>query len=442
METRANYALVGLFTLLAIAAGFGFVYLFGGRDSGARREPVRIVFSGSVSGLSTGSAVLFNGIRVGEVRSIEIMPDDPRRVVATIDVDRATPLKADTRARLEFQGLTGVASIALSGGDAAAGPLLPSPGQPVPTIFADRSDFQDILETAREIAGKADSVLTRVDRIIADSEAGIVRTVRNIERFSQALGDNSEGVNRFLASVGQAADRIGPLAERLEILAADLNQLVKAIDPQRVSHMVANVEGFTQSLADNRGSIDKILKEAAALTGRLNETGARIDATLADLSGVIKAVDPQAVGRIVNNADSFSQTLATSRADVEKAIREASALAEKLNASADRVDNVLAAAENFLGSATGEAGKSAFEQVSEAARSIRVLADNLDKRTAEITTGVNRFTGPGLREYEALAADGRRTLNELNRTLRSLERNPQQLLFGGKPTVPEYGGRR
>jgi phospholipid/cholesterol/gamma-HCH transport system substrate-binding protein len=75
------------------------------------------------------------------------------------------------------------------------------------------------------------------------------------------------------------------------------------------------------------------------------------------------------------------------------------------------------------------------------ARSIRRLADNLDKRTQEITAGINRVTGPAVRQYEALAEDGRKTLNDIGRTLRSLEKNPQQLLFGSKPTIPEYSGR-
>ena len=71
-----------------------------------------------------------------------------------------------------------------------------------------------------------------------------------------------------------------------------------------------------------------------------------------------------------------------------------------------------------------------------------MLADNLDKRTAQITTGITGFTGPGLRQIEALTNDGRRTLTDLNRTLRSLERNPQQFIFGGKPPLPQYNGSR
>ena len=77
METRANYALIGLFTLAVIAAAFGFVYWFSGGDRGQARQSVRIVFSGSVSGLSKGSVVLFNGIRVGEVTDISLLPEDP-----------------------------------------------------------------------------------------------------------------------------------------------------------------------------------------------------------------------------------------------------------------------------------------------------------------------------------------------------------------------------
>ncbi|MBL7590285.1 MCE family protein, partial [Escherichia coli] len=69
---------------------------------------VRIVFSGSVGGLSRGSSVNFNGIKVGEVTDIRLAPQDPRRVLATIKVDPATPLRADTRARLDSAMLTGV----------------------------------------------------------------------------------------------------------------------------------------------------------------------------------------------------------------------------------------------------------------------------------------------------------------------------------------------
>src|SRR5215203_733911 len=381
METRANYALIGLFTLAVIAAAFGFVFWFSGGEGSQRRQPYRVVFSGSVSGLTKGSVVLFNGIRAGEVTDMRLLPEDPRRVLAIIEVDRAIPIRTDTRARLEFQGLTGVGSIALSGGEPGAPPLTAGPGQPLPTIFADRSDFQDLMETARNLARRADDFLEKMNRLVGDNEGAVNRTVQNVERFSQALSDNAPGIDRFLAQVGQAAERVGPLAARLETLAANLDDLVRAVDRQQVT-------------------------------------------------------------RIVDNVDRFAQALGNSSTDVERVIKEARSITEKLNKSADRVDDVLKSAQTFLGSATGEAGKGAFDEVREAARSIRTLADNLDKRTAALAAGLTRFTNTGLREYEALATEGRRAVNDVGRTVRSLEKNPQQLIFGGKPNLPEYNGRR
>ncbi|HRE22186.1 MAG TPA: MlaD family protein, partial [Rhabdaerophilum sp.] len=84
MENRANYALVGLFTLAVIAGAFAFVYWFKRAGEQGDRRAYRVVFSGSVSGLSKGSVVRFNGLRVGEVTDMEIMPSDPSKVVAVI----------------------------------------------------------------------------------------------------------------------------------------------------------------------------------------------------------------------------------------------------------------------------------------------------------------------------------------------------------------------
>jgi phospholipid/cholesterol/gamma-HCH transport system substrate-binding protein len=525
METRANYALIGLFTIAVIAAAFGFVFWFSGGDRGQGRQAVRVVFSGSVSGLSKGSVVLFNGIRVGEVVDISLLPEDPRRVVSVIEVDASTPIRTDTRARLEYQGLTGVAQIALVGGEPDAPPLAAGPGQPLPTIFADRSDFQDLIETARNIARRADDVLERVGRVISDNEGSISRTIQNAERFSQALGDNAPLIDRFLEQVGQAAERIGPLAEKLDTLATDVDEVVRAVDKDRVARIVGNVDTFTQTLGENRQVIGDAVKDAGSLVKRLNDTAPKLDAAVADIGNLAKAIDPgkvsrtvdnvdqfaetlrsvdrDRVNRIVENVDTFTQTLGENRQviadalkdagslvkrlndtapkldaavenigniakavdpakigntvdnvnefsetlkrrneDVDKTIQEARSLAEKLNKSADRVDNVLKAAEGFLGSAAGEQGRSTFEEIRAAARSIRELATNLDQRSTGVLTGLGRFTDSGLREYEALAVEGRKALGDISRAVRSLERNPQQLIFGGRSSIPEYSGRR
>ena len=360
METRANYALIGAFTLAVIVAGFGFVFWLQGGSRSQVRESVRIVFSGSVGGLAKGSTVTFNGIKVGEVMSVRLLPQDPRRVVAEVEVERSTPLRSDTRARLDSAMLTGVSVVALSGGSADAAALTPGSGEQMPTIFADGSDIQDMMAAAKQIAQRADDVLQRLDKIVSGNEGAITRTLANVEAFSKTLAESGPAV-----------------------------------------------------------------------------------------SSLVKAIDGQKLNRVIDNAERFSAALSTASPDLEGAVKDARSLTAKLNSSADRVDAVLKGAQGFLGSASGEAGSSTFAEIREAAvsvrdagRAFRALSENLDKRTANIATSFNRLSGTGRREVEALSTDGQRTLNTLNRTVKNLERDPSQVIFGGKPSLPEYNGSR
>ncbi len=381
METRANFALVGLFTLAVLGAAFGFVSWFSGLGGTTDRREIRIVFSGSVTGLTRGSSVLFNGLRVGEVKDIQLFPDDPTSIFAVVDVAGTTPVREDTRARIESQGLAGVVAIQLLGGKPTAPPLLAKGGQPQPTIIAERSEVQDLLETVRNVARRTDDLFERLGRLVDDNDQSIANTLKNVEKFSGALGDNAEGISRMLASISTAAERVGPLAIQLEQFSRDISAIARQVDITKFNRSLENIDTFTTALAGGSGDVAKTLQSVAGIT-------------------------------------------------------------DKLNRAADQVEGVLKGAQAFLGSAAGGEGQGAFADVGAAARSIRALADNLDKRTAEITTGISRFTGPGLRDIEALATDGRRTLNDLNRTLRSFERNPQQLIFGGRPAIPDYNGRR
>lgn len=531
METRANYAIVGLFSIIVLAAAFGFVWWFSGLGGTSDRAQVRVTFTGSVTGLGRGSSVLFNGLRVGEVRDIGLDPRDPRAIVAVIDVAASTPLRSDTRARIEAQGLAGVVALQLIGGQPDAPALAPRPGDRMPTIAAERSEVQDLIETVRNVARRTEDLFDRLGRLVEQNDQAIANTVRNVERFSNALGDNADGVRNMLASIAQAAERIGPLATQLEAFSRDIASMARQVDMARVNRSLDNFERFTGALADGSDNVRRTLDQVASLTDRLNraadglapamervgpalqrveelgrDAGAfvrqldvarfnrsldsidrftaalaantgdvtrtlqsvaslsdklnrsadglapalerlgptlqQVEALARDAGGLVRSVDAARVNRSLENIDRFAAALGAGTADVTRTLQQAASMTEKLNKAADQVDAVLKAAQSFLGTGGGAEGQGAFSEVASAARSIRALADNLDRRTAEITAGINRFTGPGLRDIEALANDGRRTLNDLNRTLRSFERNPQQLLFGSRPAIPDYQGRR
>src|SRR5689334_20493678 len=107
METRARYIHVGIFTCLLMLAGFFFVYWLNNATSLGGRSTYTVRFTSPVAGLLRGSAVLFNGIRVGEVSQLKLDPSEPQQVVATIAVEPATPIRKDTVVSIDFQGLAG-----------------------------------------------------------------------------------------------------------------------------------------------------------------------------------------------------------------------------------------------------------------------------------------------------------------------------------------------
>src|ERR1700760_4561911 len=191
METRANFVLIGAFTLAVIAAAFGFVLWFQNLHTTKARSPLRIVFEGPAAGLRTGGSVNFNGIRVGEVMSVKI--DNPRRVVALAMVENNAPLRKDTLVGLEFQGLTGVAAISLKGGEEAA-PAVPLDEDGIPVLTADPNALQDVTEAIR-------GTLQNINRVVADNQAAVKNALHNLEVFSSSLARNSQKIDDLMAKV-------------------------------------------------------------------------------------------------------------------------------------------------------------------------------------------------------------------------------------------------
>ncbi|MGY0572948.1 MlaD family protein [Bradyrhizobium sp. RDM12] len=191
METRANYVLIGSFTLAVLAAAIGFVLWFQSLHTTKQRSPFRVVFEGPAAGLRNGGSVNFNGIRVGEVVSVKL--DNPRRVVALAMIENNTPLRKDTLVGLEFQGLTGVAAISLKGGEEAAPPP-PLDEDGIPTLTADPNKLQDVTEAIR-------GTLQNINKIVADNQESVKNSLKNLETFTNSLARNSEKIDGVMAKV-------------------------------------------------------------------------------------------------------------------------------------------------------------------------------------------------------------------------------------------------
>src|SRR5438067_4958950 len=200
METRAPFVIVGAFVLAAIMAVFGFVYWLQNTGGLGPRATYHVQFEGSVPGLLVGAAVLFNGIRVGEVTELGLAPGRPRGVNATISVTTTTPVRADTKVGLEFQGLTGVPVIAMEGGV-----MLANNGE-VPTLIAEPGAGQGMTQAARDALRKVDSVLTENSGALKDA-------IANFKVFSEGLARNTGKLDGILAGLERMTGATAPPAK-------------------------------------------------------------------------------------------------------------------------------------------------------------------------------------------------------------------------------------
>ena len=191
MEIRARYILMGAFTLGVIAAIFGFVYWMHATGGFRERAVYRIQAENSVSGLLKGAAVLFNGIRVGEVTDLRLNPNLPSQVTVLIAVERDTPIRSDTRIDIDFQGLTGVAFISMNGGTATA-PLPASKGEP--PVLAANTNGQTMGQAARD-------ALHRLNTILDENAEPFRNTIGNFSTFSDVLAKNSDRMDSILAGL-------------------------------------------------------------------------------------------------------------------------------------------------------------------------------------------------------------------------------------------------
>jgi phospholipid/cholesterol/gamma-HCH transport system substrate-binding protein len=282
METRANYVIVGLFTMLVLAAAFTFIYWVARFDENSGLVPLNIKIEGSVTGLGEGSDVLFNGIKIGKVNKVVFDKDDPRVVYAITSVKGETPIRADTTAAIGSQGLTGVSYISLRGGSPTASLLLGGDG--VPEIEAAPSAVGDILETVRAVAGRADTMMTSLDDFMKEVRGPATQSVKNIETFSASLAKNAEGVDDFLANVSNAAKSLEGLSAKLDASILRAEEILKAVEPQKVKNSVENIEAFTAQLKESTGRIDGVLAKLDTFLGDADAKGLgeELRLTLAD----------------------------------------------------------------------------------------------------------------------------------------------------------------
>lgn len=453
METKANYAIVGFFTVLVMLAAFAFVYWMQVYGREGQMEPLRIVIQGSANGLSVGSPVRFNGIPIGSIRRLTLHETNPENSVAITEVLAEAPIYPGTRAVVELQGLTGAAYIELSGGDVKKEKLLVTQangGAPA-EIVAEQSGLTNLVSSASDIMRKTEATIDEVNGFIRDNRGPLDNTIKNVEAFSGALRDNAPGVDKFLESVSELSGTIKALSGRMDGTLASVDSLVKAIDPKKIDNILKNAEKVSGDLALASGDMADTVRAFKSTADAYREVGAKVSKTLDSVDKLMAEIDPKQVGdslddvratvadarSAISSFKGISEDIAKRRPDIDKTITNISEAAEKINKASTRVDGVLAKVDSFLG--TGDS-QSLFADARATLKSYKELADSLNKRVGPIADNLAQFTGSGLKNVEGLVGEMRQAMRNLDRAISRFDNNPQRLIFGGED-VKEFDGR-
>lgn len=489
METRANYIAIGIFTLLVFAMAFGFVYWLIRYNETGEARLVELIIPGSASGLTRGSAVLFNGLRVGSVSKVILNQSDPANVYATIKIDSSTPIREDTAVSIASQPLTGLASVSLVGGSADKDLLLNR--DVIPALTAKQSSLNDTIEAVGEAVRVANQVLTKVDGLLDDNLTPINKTIANVEKFSTALSNNADGIDELLLNVGKASTSIASLSETLNGVSSNVEAIINAVDPEKVESTLTNVEKISSDLARSSGEVDVVLDDAkkalngfSTLATNLNATVNAVDAqqvarivsnvegfsddlrgTLKKVDGLVGALDGERINNtlaslerfaarldgaggeidaIIANAKTatddvakFTGTLAENKDNLNEIIQNATTISKRLIATSDAITKLVGRVDGLV-----EAdGRGFIVEATDAARSIRKIAESFEARSEAISAGLARFSTRGLGDIEALIGESRKAVSQIEGVIRGFENNPTQFLLGGKK-VPEYRRQR
>ncbi len=296
METRANFVLIGTFTLLAILAGLGFFVWLAKVQINKTYTDYDILFD-QVSGLGKSSTVTFNGVTVGKVLSIDLDRTNSSRVRVRIEVGANTPIRVGTEATLASQGVTGVSYVGLDGGTLQDERLTEDPITGVAEIPSKTTVVQGLLQDAPDLLAQAISVLNDIGRFTTPQNADhVTHILTNLNDASDKLTGVMDDLSKASASFSAAADRVTAFSAKLDSIAENTDGAVT--DARTVltdarttlSDTRAALTGARDALTDARTAIGHLDTFAAKGLPQLTNLSGQASGLIADISNLIASI--------------------------------------------------------------------------------------------------------------------------------------------------------
>ena len=279
METKANYVLIGAFTIVVTLFLLLFALWAAKYSSEKDWKQYAVIFEEPVTGLSEGSPVLYNGISVGTIESLRLSPEDPRRVLATLRIQARTPVKTDTRAKISTPSLTAPPIIQLTGGSPQARLLMDVDHSDVPVIRAEASALQNIADTANKLVARMDELFSE------ENIKRISNSLASIEAMTGAIGDQHEDVRAMIVSARRSSEQLEKTLARTDAAVSDIDRELV----QKLPALISKLDGTLAKLDSAAGGVNGIVSDnRAAISSFANDGLSQLGPTLAELRGLVR----------------------------------------------------------------------------------------------------------------------------------------------------------
>jgi phospholipid/cholesterol/gamma-HCH transport system substrate-binding protein len=249
VKGKTNYVLMGLFVLV-LSFAFIAVILWLSAGGGGRSYTEYLVYMReSVAGLSRDSTVTYHGVDVGRVRDIGLDPVRAGEVRLLLQIDEGTPVREDTVAMLETQGLTGLAFVNLTGGHADSPLLVARSGQSYPVIESRRSSWGRLDRAVEEMLSNLNDVSELLKMLLNDeNRQSFARTLAQLDALTAELSGRSDELTGTLDDLAAVARYAREASAGLPGLIAQLERAASAL------------EGMADEIRATGATVDRVVR--------------------------------------------------------------------------------------------------------------------------------------------------------------------------------------
>jgi phospholipid/cholesterol/gamma-HCH transport system substrate-binding protein len=290
METRSNYAIVGA-VVVALTVAIFITVLWLARFSGASDQHFDIFFKQSINGLAVGSPVAFNGVPVGKIETIKLLPDTPQFVRVRITVAQDVPVLKGTTAAVEGVGFTGVSQIQLSGAMQGADRITELGPYGVPVIPPRAGALGQLLASAPELLNNVSKLTDRLSELLnPENRNNIGHILKNIDRTTGVLADRAPDIADTIVEARNTLKAAAATLKRIDTLAGSADALINSDGKPLIADLRRAIGAAEASLA----RIDDLTRAAKpgleTLTTRTIPEAGQLVEDLRDLTGRLGAV--------------------------------------------------------------------------------------------------------------------------------------------------------